>query len=353
MLNLYKIILTSGLPHAQSNLFYSLQTPNPYFAMDSASGALVLKRKIEDVKIVPGSLEASLRRANRQGGETSASINIQFDGLTALSTDGIFKRKYYEINLSEKTGVDTEIFSIPGIKQFTSKINLNIAAGNTNNMFQFSQNKPGTLILRKPFDFETTQEYKLTVFGSIGNRFDTFNIVIRIIDENDNAPFFPVSRQIHTIKENQPPGSFVFMAYAQDLDTTDTLSYTIDNGSEAFKIGENTGRVISTRTFDYESEKEFRFVLIAADAAGSRATADVTVKVESVDEYHPVFESQSYKFSVDRVYPAGHILGRVKASDEDQGPGGRVVYSLASSDAYFNINPDSGEISVARSLDTG
>ena len=347
-------LLNLGQGHlgGKANLFYALETPNPYFAMDSATGALVLKRKIEDAGTVPDSLEATLRRANRLGSEATAMINLKLDQFATVSTDGIFQRKYYEINLSENTGTNIEIFTIPGLEEYAGRVNLRIAAGNLDDTFYFAQTKPGVLMLRKSFDYETKQEYKLTIFGSVGLNFDTCNIVIRVVDENDNAPFFPVTRQIHSIKENLPPGSLVFTAQAEDLDTADSLTFTITGGDD-FRIGETTGRVVSTRTFDYETEQEFRFVMIATDTAGAKATADVTVKIESVDEYHPVFESQSYKFSVDRLYPPGHILGRVKAGDADLGPGGRVVYSLASNDGYFQINPDSGEISVAKSLDTG
>ena len=42
-------------------------------------------------------------------------------------------------------------------------------------------------------------------------------------------------------------------------------------------------------------------------------------QVESVDEYSPAFAAKSYTFPVDRLYPAGHIVGRVTASDEDAG----------------------------------
>ena len=47
----------------------------------------------------------------------------------------------------------------------------------------------------------------------------------------------------------------------------------------------------------------------------------------------------------------GHILGRVRASDEDTGPDGRVVYSLASD--YFTVEAETGQLVISRELDTG
>ena len=111
----------------------------------------------------------------------------------------------------------------------------------------------------------------------------------------------------------------------------------------------------TSQKFPPQEQRQYDFQLVVTDAAGASATADVAVKIESVDEFHPAFESASYKYRVDRLYPAGHILGRVKAVDQDAGPDGRVVYSLADSNnaGYFHVDPDTGELSVARNLDTG
>merc|ERR1719323_907442 len=165
-------------------------------------------------------------------------------------------------------------------------------------------------------------------------------LAIAVSDENDNAPFFPVTRQIHSVKENASPGSPVFIASARDLDNTGSVKYAI-TGQE-FRIGETNGRVVTQRKFDYVTEREFSFLLTATDPSGRTASAEVIVKIGSQDEFPPVFEQPSYKYNVDQELAVGYILGRIHATDADEGPDGRVVYSMTTGGEYLRVKPETG-----------
>ena len=333
---------------SSGNLFYSLDTANPYMELDSTSGALILKKQIDADTVIPGTLGVSLRKNNRLGDESRTTIKLMLAGGQAALP--IFVRKYLDVKLSENTAVGSQIFSL-NKHGLTGKYNLKIAAGNANNTFELGTAKEAAITLKKPLDFEVTPEYKLLIFGSHGNTFDTMTLVVNVMDENDNPPFFPVTRQIHSVRENASPGTPVFVASAQDLDSSAVLSYTV-TGQE-FAIGETNGRVVTTRKFDYENEREFSFVLTATDVSGRTASAEVSVKIESQDEFPPVFEQPAYKYSVDQELSVGYILGRVRASDADEGPDGRVVYSMTTGAEYLRVKPETGEVVVVRTLDTG
>ena len=335
------------------NLFYSLddQSRNPYVELDSATGALILKKKVLADSPLPKVLGVILRKDNRLGDESRTSISLNYKPQHDLFP--IFQRKYYDVKLSENTPVGRQIFSLN--KQLASKTKyaLKIASGNSNSTFELSKTNSGenVIILKKSLDFETTNEYKLLLYGSQGNGFDTMTLVVSVTDENDNKPYFPVSQQIHSVRENMSPGSPVFTAAALDLDVSDTIRYSIT--SQEFSIGQTNGRVVTKRKFDYETEREFSFVLSATDMSGSIASAEVIVKIESQDDYQPIFERQSYKFTIDRELGVGHLIGRVQATDQDAGPDGRVVYSLMTGADYFAVQPDTGELRINRALDTG
>ena len=337
------------VPYSGGNLFYSLDagSGNPYIALDSASGALVLKKRIDDPKQIPQSLGVTLRRDNRLGEQTTARVNLKLG--PDIGSNNLFQRKYRDVDLSEAAETGVEVFK--AVSATSPGYELRIASGNYNQTFQLSSTQPGSLVLNKPLDYETKREYKLVLLATNRRQFDTMTVVVRVIDENDNRPFFPVRRQIHSIPENSAPGSLVLVAAAEDLDSSDSLVYSIS--SEEFSIGQTNGRVVTKRSFDYEIEQEFNFQLLVEDSTGAKASADVTVKIESVDEYHPAFAAKQYNYPVDRLYPAGHIVGRVKATDQDAGPSGRVVYSVAPADGYFAVDSDTGEIFVSRNLDTG
>ena len=335
------------------NLFYSLddQSNNPFVELDSATGKLILKKRVLHDSPLPKQLGVILRKDNRLGDESRTSISLNYKPQHDLFP--IFQRKYYDVKLSENTPPGTQIFSLNKQLSANTKYALKIASGNSNNTFELSKTSSGenVIILKKSLDFETTNEYKLLLYGSEGNGFDTMTLVVSVTDENDNKPYFPVAQQIHSVRENMSPGSPVFTAAALDLDMSDTIRYSIT--SEEFSIGETNGRVVTKRKFDYESEREFSFVLSATDMSGSIASAEVIVKIESQDDFPPVFERQSYKFTIDRELGVGHMIGRVHATDQDTGPDGRVVYSLITGANYFSVHPDTGELRILRPLDTG
>ena len=349
-----------GVQQSAGNLFYSLDeaSRNPWVELDSSSGALVLKSKVLPSSALPPLLGVTLRKDNRLGDESRTSIRLNYQSQHDLFP--IFQRKYYDVKLSESAavGTTTQIFVFPPDQAAAAgqrKYNLQLAAGNFNNTFQLSKSAAASgaasLTLKKSLDYETTNEYKLLVYASDGESFDTAVVAVRLQDENDNAPVFAVSRQIHSVRENLSPGSPVFTARAADRDQEDVLRYSIT--SEEFSIGETSGRVVTRRKFDFEAEREFSFVLTATDLAGRVASAEVIVKIESQDEYAPSFARPSYKYTIDRELGLGHVLGRVEATDEDAGPGGRVVYSLATRSDYFAVEAESGQLVVARALDTG
>ena len=343
-----------GVQAAAGNLFYSLDeaSHNPWVEVDSSSGSLILKKKVLHDSSPPDLLGVILRKDNRLGAESRTSIRLNYQSQDDLFP--IFQRKYYDVKLSENTavGTNTEIF-VFGRQgaALALKYDLRIAAGNWNSTFELSKSAAGenTLMLKKSLDYETTNEYKLLLYASRGYIFDTMILAVTVMDENDNGPLFPVSQMIHSVKENMSPGTPVFTAVAQDLDKSDVIKYSIT--SEEFSIGETNGRVVTKRKFDYELEREFSFVLTGTDEIGRVASAEVIVKIESQDEYPPQFERPSYKFTIDRELPLGHILGRVQASDEDTGPDGRLVYSLASD--YFRVEAETGQLVISRALDTG
>ena len=367
--------LAANAARGAANLFYSLEatSSNPYLEVDSATGALVLKKRIADPDGLPAVLGIMLRRDNRLGDETRARVNLDLSALHLAAASGpesIFGRKYYDISLSENTAMGSIIFRMNGESQQSnqsqaetvSAYEWKLAAGNLNNTFQMSPKEAGAVVLRKPLDYERKREFRLIVLATRQNVFQTLTLVIKVVDENDNVPFFPVQRQTHSVAENAPPGSLVFTALAVDLDGTDGLRYALTGApSEEFALGETTGRLVTKRTFDYELEQEFALAITATDSAGSTTTADVTIRIESTDEFYPAYESTAYQYAIDRTYPLGHVIGRVHATDRDAGPDGRVVYSLRASgakaedgsDSYFHVDPDSGEITIARSLDTG
>ncbi|NXC23040.1 PCD16 protein, partial [Corythaeola cristata] len=100
----------------------------------------------------------------------------------------------------------------------------------------------------------------------------------------------------------------------------------------------------SRLTFDYERAKAFQLLVRATDAGNASATVTVRVLVTGEDEYDPIFLSPSFNFEVPEGALKGQSIGRVLATDEDEGADGVVLYSLAKPSPYFAINQTTGTI---------
>lgn len=180
-------------------------------------------------------------------------------------------------------------------------------------------------------------------------------MTVRVEDENDNSPVFPVASYLEFVPENAPIGTVVFTAHANDMDrgVYGTLNYSISGGEgkSHFKIDATTGAITTESVFDYETKNRYYINLQASDIGGQTAFVAVQIDVESRDEFAPEFTDVSYRFSMPSDADVGYAIGKVLATDRDKGADGRVVYHLRNQHPHFKINKLNGVISVRKRLD--
>lgn len=180
-------------------------------------------------------------------------------------------------------------------------------------------------------------------------------VTVRVEDENDNSPVFPVVSYLEFVPENAPIGTVVFSAHANDMDrgVYGTLNYSISGGEGKahFKIDPLTGAISTESVFDYEAKNRYYINLQASDMGGQTAFVAVQIDVESRDEFAPEFTDVSYRFSMPSDADVGYAIGKVLATDRDKGADGRVVYHLRNQHPHFKINKLNGVISVRKRLD--
>lgn len=97
---------------------------------------------------------------------------------------------------------------------------------------------------------------------------------------------------------------------------------------------------------------EFYFQIIAEETETVRklsSTATLTVTVTDANDNRPIFEQESYSFSVSETAPPNHLIGTITAKDLDAGHFGTngIRYSLSGAGSeLFRVN-NNGAISVA------
>lgn len=266
--------------------------------------------------------------------------------------------------LTQLSATDTDLYGTPN-----AAIVYNITSGDDEELFSIHP-ITGILTVNKTLDYDIGKtDYKLIIVAcdqGMPSLCSAVYIKVAIIDENDNAPTFPVTEYFETVAENERVGNSVFTARATDLDRGryGKLNYSIvpslsnlnrnDESWKMFQIDSVSGLVNTNAVFDYEQKNKYEFSIKASDMGGKSSTVKVRIDVESRDEFYPQFTQKTYNFRIPKSgpLPAGFVIGEATATDRDKGIDGRIVYQLSTSHSYFKINRTTGVIILKKKVES-
>ncbi|TKS80796.1 Protocadherin-16 Protein dachsous -like protein 1 [Collichthys lucidus] len=316
-------------------------------------GSLILVEEL-DFEAVP-SYNLTVVVSDRGIPQRSSSVPILISVTDANDNPPAFSRAEYSVVLSEAAAAGTEILHLSATDPDSApngEVQYAISSGDEADLFQVDK-WTGALRLQRPLDSERQLFHMIVIQATDGQgHYALAPVSIEVKDINDNRPFFPLKLLTASIRENQPQNALVTMLHAIDHDrgVFGQLRYfmldTSKEGREAFLINQTSGEVRTRSTFDFEKVNSFHFVAVAMDAGNYSATVTVQVYVTGEDEYDPVFTSSEFSFEVPEGAKKGQIIGKVQARDEDGGVDGIVLYSLADSSPYFEVNKSTGAISL-------
>ena len=171
----------------------------------------------------------------------------------------------------------------------------------------------GVITLLTPVDYETTpiDTIKVTVKDT-GDVAITGYIPISVIDINEK----PILNDTTLVfSENTPIPTIVGVLKATDEDTNPNYSkneYSIMEGSSHFVIDPKTGRITTSKIFDYETDTtEFVLKVLVADTDQPTVlydTAFVTIRVKDVNEI-PTVKNQTFHIPENVIDTVGKVSG--------------------------------------------
>jgi len=157
-----------------------------------------------------------------------------------------------------------------------------------------------------------------TSHGIVQQKFVSFDVVIE--DKNEFAPKFKLSEITIEINENTPVNFTIPLEAAVDRDSRQNeIVYSIEpvaSGGDGeglapletrFRLDVEQKQQLSLvilRPFDYETEKEARFRIVARDGAfeqGKVGEQLVKVKIIDLNDNLPVFDRTEYEYRLDEV----------------------------------------------------
>lgn len=349
-----------------ARITYSLtQNPVQQFRITERSGIIYLDKPIQSA---PGTI-LHLEVTALDSGVPPLSATQQFHVTIEDVNDHtpVFKLTSYEISLPESTPVNERFFSLLASDTdlgANGRLFYSVTDGNAEGRFGIFPD--GHLYVKNILDREEQDYYALEVTATdqgTPKRSSTVPVVVRIIDENDNAPEFSNSSFTFYLRENEPADTFVGKLLASDRDVgrNADLSFRLPTTQQDFAVDQRNGFIKALHPFDREhlvastgsNSITFEATVIDKGTLRLKDRAKVSVYISDVNDNTPQFKRLPYRVQVSEGAVVGTQLLRVYTSDADEALNGDVFYSLEKEhhDGQFTIDEATGQISLARELD--
>ena len=219
----------------------------------------------------------------------------------------------------------------------------------------------GYLRTKAQLDYETKNQYTVTVFVSDGNGgSDSITVTINVTDiyepwTNDSPVFTEGSRTSRAIAEDTPPNSNIGDPVSATDADNDTLIYTLGGTDQAsFSIDSDTGQLKTKAPLDYETKNRYTVRVFVSDGNGGsdNITVTITLRPDWVTNSYPSFTEgdRTTRAIAENTPPGVNIGDPVSATDPD---GDTLTYIWASTNAstFFSIDSSTGQLRTKIPLD--
>ena len=182
----------------------------------------------------------------------------------------------------------------------------------------------------------------------------SLNIIV--MDVNDNEPKFPKNFYNVSISEdiviNTPIANV--SAHDDDFGKNSEIDYAIvSQGKEQVFSISNSGMISNIKHLDAESTSLYVLNASAKDRGepSLQSYAIVNIHVLDINDNYPEFKKSLYTCSIPENEAINSNICSVDAKDKDSGDNGRITYTISSNTDFFNIDTQSGQISIKQKLD--
>ncbi|XP_045469521.1 fat-like cadherin-related tumor suppressor homolog isoform X5 [Harmonia axyridis] len=332
------------------------------FVMDKENGHLKTSTTLDRETRSKYTLTAHIHDKDHPSWECTSQIELMISDLN--DNFPLFTVPHYSVALPEDVEVGTLVTKVHATDADIG-INRKIRYAfidSFNNHFKMESDS-GIVTLAKPLDRELRAMYNLTVQAvdqGSPQLSSITTLIVNVQDINDNPPEFSNKYYFATVPEIDAVGTEVVRVLATSKDTgvNADVYYSIIGGNEhkKFSIPNNrTGVITIAEMLDYERAKDYFLTIQAVDGGEPPLSNVATVNISIIDcnDNAPVFNQISYNAQIKEDAQVGEVVVQVLATDLDSDKNGKVTYSIIGGDTQeqFAIDPDTGLISIADSLD--
>ncbi len=260
----YKVLVTDLDEGNNGMVEYRLTDPDDDLMIDEDTGVIYLKSNVDRRSARGRMIEvmATDLGGQRLSEKRKYSVKYKFGNRHTPA----FNFDHQEVSVSETTPLNTRILSLPasdGDEGEDGVVTYALTGTDPATEATFGVLPGGDVYLLAPLDRETRPGYAFTVTAIDGGgppRSSSTSVVIRVTDENDNAPRFGSPDYAFDVAENGEAGIVVGQISASDPDQgrNAELSYSLGRlerkspVAKYFKLDATTGLITSLQVIDRE-----------------------------------------------------------------------------------------------------
>ncbi|KAI6191302.1 hypothetical protein M3Y97_00213900 [Aphelenchoides bicaudatus] len=377
------LTVSGDTPNVNVELSSEVQARGDTFLRRQSSNSFLLSMA-RVTNTSPGPISLIVRDLSQPNGTfTAENIPLEmnatdrkvwFNGTTEEDTPRI------RIQVNESAPVDHLIYTFNAMTTYADDqrhIKYRIHGKETHKLPFHIDKITGQLRVKSKMSYTQKSLYEISIVAKLeGVEEKAFiDVFLEVLSANNNCPQFKNLPDGFQLKlTSNKPNAEIYKVTAEDADTglNAQLSYKLVgmNGSDAyFAVDPLTGSLKVTKELPGDHHK-WLVKLMVIDAGrplpqfattllqivhGNTHPAKLT-PIEALfdtcsmkNENSPKFLDGKTTFEVDENAPIGHIVGKVQATDKDQGYNGFVQYTTT--DSYFGVDLITGEVFIQRSLE--
>lgn len=344
----------------RGGLSYSITSGNDgSFGIDS--NYIILTRRLDYEATPIYDLVVQVTDGVHSGQDCSGCVaTVQITVTDIDDEPPIFSSQVYHADVVENAPTGTSVLTLTATDTDSSSILYELrglAEG------KFTVDQSGVITVSGGIDREEFPGGELVFLAfAEGGSLATADIIITILDVNDYVPRFTGLFR-GRVEENTPPGEsglYVGEVRAVDLDRGEngSISYSLVSGEDVgFTINSESGVITAHAQYDREVRPSYTITVEARDNGTTVQLSSESlflVEIGDVNDNRPFFPF-SYMYA--RVFensPLGSSVLIIPATDPDNGTNATVTYTLESfnpTEVKFELNPATGEVTVAGNLD--
>ena len=358
-------VATEHSDDTQLRYFMTNDSSEGSFSLDSTSGIVTVKRKIDRESKHGPEIELVIYAVDINSTTPKSTSVIVYLTITDINDDiPTFTKYTYAADILENTQVGSCVLTLQARDDDEGRsglITYEIVGGNNKQGFHIN-NATGKITVASNLDHEVQSLFVLNLSASDNGepRLSSWTIVsVRILDANDNIPAFQRLNYSFTVVENTPLGTIIGQTIACDADSgaNGQLTYSLaGDDARLFIVNVKTGTIRTAFLFDREKIDFYLFKVIASDNGNPTSLSTVALVYVSIldeNDNSPIFSTnQPHKATVLENSLIGTPVIIVNASDEDVGHNSILEYAITGGDLEkaFRIT-DHGRLLTASVLD--